>query len=102
MREDDVDTAVSLTRFPCMVSGPMGNLLVNEDKFREMMAGHSGKDYEGVEMKNSHVEILNDETAVITYEFDHNGMTMIDCSTWVLQNGNWLCAFHSENPKMDH
>jgi hypothetical protein len=99
MRNDDVDAAVSLTRFPCLISGPQGSRLVVEDDFREMMKAHSGKEFEGVELKNTLVEILNEETAVITYEYSLQGKTFLDASTWVLVNGNWVCGFHSETQK---
>lgn len=98
MKENDVDTAVSLTRFPCLISGPKGSRLVNEDDFRQMMSGHDGKDYADLKVTNNMVEILNEETAVITYQSSLKGKTFIDASTWINENGNWLCAFHSENP----
>lgn len=99
MKDEDINTAVSLTRFPCLITGPQGSQLVNEDDFRKMMNAHSGKEFEGIEIKNNLVEILNDDTAVITYEAVQNGETKLNASTWVNKNGNWLCAFHSENPK---
>lgn len=100
MAEDDIDGAVSLTRFPCLIASPKGSRLVVEDDFRSMMKSHSGKDYAGIKMKNELVEILNESTAIITYEADFNGKTCLDTSTWVNENGNWLCAFHSEVEKV--
>lgn len=99
MREDDIEGAVSLTRFPCLISGPQGSRLVVEDDFRKMMKAHSGKEFQGVELKNTLVEILNEETAVITYEYELKGKTFLDASTWILVNGNWVCGFHSEMHK---
>ncbi len=97
MKEDDIETAVSLTRFPCLIAGPQGSRLVVEDDFRKMMKSHSGKNYEGIKLKNTVVEILNEEAAVITYEYDSQGNTYLDASTWVNEKGNWVCGFHSEN-----
>lgn len=100
MQNDDIEAAVSLTRFPCLITSPQGSRLVVEDDFRNMMKGHSGKSYEGMEMKNNMVQILNDETAIITYEAVLNGKTHIDASTWVNENGSWVCAFHTEIEKL--
>ncbi len=100
MKEDDIEAAVSLTRFPCLISGPQGSRLVVEDDFRNMMKAHSEKNYEGIELKNKLVEILNEETAIITYEANHNGKTFLDTSTWVNVKGNWVCAYHSEMQKL--
>jgi hypothetical protein len=100
MREEDIETAVSLSRFPCLLSGPKGSKLIVEDEFRQLMQGHDGKTFEGVELKNTLVEILNEETAVITYEYDLNGKTFLDASTWVNEKGNWVCGFHSETQKL--
>ena len=100
MQDNDIESAVSLTRFPCLISGPKGTRLVVEDEFRNLMKGQQGDSYKGIELKNQLVEILNDETAVITYEFEMKNKTYMDASTWVRQNGNWVCAFHSESEKL--
>ncbi len=100
MRNDDIEAAVSLTRFPCLLSGPQGSRLVVESDFRNMMKGHTGRSFEDIELQNKLVEILNEETAIITYEVDHKGKTYLDTSTWVNVNSNWLCAYHSEIPKL--
>ncbi len=100
IQEGDIESAVSLTRFPCLISSPKGGQLVLEEDFRKMMAAYSGKSYLGMEMKNNLVQILNDDTAIISYEALLNGKTSIDTSTWVNENGNWQCAFHSEIDKI--
>ncbi len=100
MKDDDIESAVALTRFPCLISSPQGSKLVVEEDFRKMMKGDSGDKFRGVELQNNLVQILNDDTAVITYEYDLGGKRLLDSSTWVNENGNWLCAFHSEMQKM--
>ena len=82
------------------MAGPKGSRLVTEDEFRQLMRAHSGKEFQGAEFSNNLVEILNEETAVISYEYTLKGKTYLDVSTWVNQNGNWICAFHSEVPKL--
>jgi hypothetical protein len=98
MKDEDIDGAVSLTRFPCVITGPQGMRLVTEDDFRTMMGAHSGEVFQHIELKNKQVEFLNDDTAIITYETTMNGKDLLDVSTWVRQGNGWLCAFHSENP----
>lgn len=99
MKNNDVETAVSLTHFPCLVSGPSGTRKISEEQYRKMINMHSAEEYIGVEMAKPEVEFLNDCTAVITYCTEVNGMSMLDVSTWIKEGDKWLCAFHSENPK---
>ena len=56
MAESDVETAVSLTRFPCLVSGPRGTNLVTENDYREMMAAHPGDQFRNIKLENTKVE----------------------------------------------
>jgi hypothetical protein len=100
MQDNDIECAISLTRFPYILLGPEGSRLVVEDDFRELMQEKKDKMSESVELNNKLVEILNEDTAVITYEAVLRGKTYLDASTWVRQNGNWLCAFHSESQKL--
>lgn len=98
MGDADIETAVSLTRFPCIVSGPQGTRRISEDEYRSMMKSHPSDQYKTIEMKNPHVESLGDKAAIISYETNVNGMKMSDLSTWIRQGDQWVCAFHSENP----
>lgn len=98
MADTDVETAVSLTRFPCIVTGPQGTRRIQEDEYRSMMKSHPSDQYKGIELKNPHVEILGNESAIISYEINVKGTRMSDLSTWIRQGDRWVCAFHSENP----
>ncbi len=97
MKSDDVETAVSLTKFPCLVAGPMGAQRVSESQYRKMMGDADGRKFEGIELENPEVDMLNDDAAMISYSVKQNGMNMLDVSTWVRENGKWMCVFHSEN-----
>lgn len=99
MRENDVETAVALTKFPCTVAGPHGARRVTESEYRELMLAMNGDDYKGIELKNPMVDFLNDNTALISYTTCVKGMKMLDVSTWVCEGGQWVCAFHSETPQ---
>lgn len=101
MANNDVEAAVSLTRFPCVVTSPKGAMKVDESQYREMMAKVSARDaaaYKDVQLENPQVEVLNDDAAMISYSTRVRGMKMLDVSTWVREGGEWRCAFHSENP----
>lgn len=98
MKNNDVEAAVALTKFPCVISGPQGARRVTEEQYRELMESMNGDEYKGIEIKDPHVDILTDDTALISYSTEVNGMKMLDVSTWVREDDKWVCAFHSENP----
>lgn len=98
MKNDDVDTAVALTKFPCTVAGPTGAHRINKDQYREMMQANQGYQYKDIEIKDPHIDILNENTALISYSIEMKGMKMLDVSTWIREGDKWVCAFHSENP----
>lgn len=98
MGSKDVDAAVALTKFPCLVAGPLGLRQVEENEYRAMMNSLSGEAFQDVEIENAKVRILNDQTAIVAYNVHMNGMSMLDVSTWVKDGDKWACAFHSENP----
>lgn len=98
IKNNDVDTAVALTKFPCTVAGPKGAQRVSKDQYRQMMQSNKSDQYKGVELKDAHVDILNENTALISYSTVIKGMKMLDVSTWVREEDKWVCAFHSENP----
>jgi hypothetical protein len=99
MRENDVETAVLLTRFPCVVMSPAGVQKIDETEYREMMKSHDASEFRNAEITNPQVEAFNDDVAMISYSTKANGMTMLDVSTWIRQDGEWRCGFHSESPQ---
>ena len=98
MGDADIETAVSLTRFPCIVTGPQGTRRITEDEYRSMMESNSSDQYKNIDLINPHVELLGKESAIISYETNVEGKKMSDLSTWIRQGDRWVCAFHSENP----
>lgn len=101
MADEDVEAAVALTRFPCVLTSPKGAQRITEEQYRKMMASHKGAAYKNVELKNPQIDSLTDDTALISYSVEVNGMKMLDVSTWVREGGQWRCAFHSENPLLN-
>jgi len=98
MGNNDVEAAVALTKFPCIVAGPQGLLQVNESEYRKIMAKQRGDAYKDVELQDPKVRMLNEQTAIVAYTVLINGMKMLDVSTWIKDGTEWSCAFHSENP----
>lgn len=98
MKNNDIETAVSLTKFPCTVTGPQGAQRVTEAQYRDLMNAADSSKYKDIEIRDAHVDILSESTALISYQTLVNGMKMLDVSTWVREDDKWVCAFHSENP----
>ncbi len=98
VKNQDIEAAVLLTKFPCVVVSPKGMQKVSEGDYRKMMGSMKGDAFKGIELQNPQVHILNQDAAMISYSIKHNGMKMMDVSTWVREKGRWVCAFHSENP----
>jgi hypothetical protein len=98
MKDSDIESAVSMTHFPCLVAGPSGVMRVDEASYKKMMASNKGKTQD-FEIKNAEVEMINADTAVIAYQLKSNGKECFDSSTWVREDGNWLCALHTEVPQ---
>jgi hypothetical protein len=104
MQDGDVETAVKLTDFPCIITGASGIGAVDKATFTAMMKNPS---YEilSVELDhNAKVRLIRDDVAIVAYKV-HEELTVDgqpvaldarDSSTWVKRNGNWLCALHTE------
>lgn len=105
MQENDVTTALQLTDFPCIVSGPQGIGRIDEQTFMKMMSNPSYS-VQSVEVQDgAQVRLLNDDVAVIAYKV-HEELTVegkpvtldvTDSSTWVRRDGRWVCALHTES-----
>lgn len=98
MTDHDVEAAISLTHFPCLVSGPQGTRQITEEQYRQMMAKDNGSQYKDVRIESSQVEVMNDQTAIITYATRVQGKKMLDTSLWIKDGEDWTCSYHSEFP----
>ncbi len=99
MVDKDIDSAISMTHFPCMISGEHGAKKIEENEYRQILKNSSPDIYKNVAINDPQVEVWNDQTAMITYSTRINGRDLVDVSTWILENGKWVCAFHAENEK---
>jgi limonene-1,2-epoxide hydrolase len=104
LKERDVDTAVNLTDFPCVVTGPQGIGSIGKKEFSTMMQDQSFSIDRFELDDNAQVRMLSDDVAVLAYKI-HEELTVggkpltldaADSSTWIRRDGRWLCALHSE------
>lgn len=102
--EQDVETAKSLTDFPCLLAGPHGARSVDEKAFVRAMESSSMPLQKAEIEDGANVRMLSDDVAIIAYdvsvEMKSNGevrkLRAADCSTWARRNGQWRCAMHAE------
>ena len=105
MRERDVEAAVSLTDFPCLIAGASGVASVDRPSYEKMMTGASWRIHEFEIEDGAEVRQLADDVAVIVYKVreemtvDGKPLTLraADSSVWVRRAGGWKCAANTES-----
>ena len=103
MKDKDVDTAKSLIAKEGLVTGPMGTMTMNPDKYAQMTReGHwTLNDFK---FKNVEVVHPTEDSAIIAYEVHQTGdmkgqkmdLRCADSSVWVKEGSAWKCALHTE------
>lgn len=103
MRDKDADTAMELSADPCLVTGPQGIAVLKRRELGRMMQ-EGDWTLRKFDISDVKVEQLTDDVAVIGYKV-HEELTVdgkridldaAEASTWMRQNGGWVCAQHSE------
>jgi hypothetical protein len=109
MQDRNVEAAVKLTEFPCIVAGASGTMRVERPAFEKMMHDSTYR-IRKIELDpDAEVRLLTDEVAVVAYKMteevtvDGEKLTLesADASTWVRRNGTWRCAVHTESIQGD-
>jgi hypothetical protein len=104
MKDHDVETMVSMTDEPCIVTGSQGVYSVDKKAMAGMMDS-ANYTLDKFELKDYQVKVIDEDTAVIAYKV-HEEMTVegkpvtldaADASTWVRKDGKWVCALHTES-----
>lgn len=105
MSEHDLETALKLTDFPCLVAGAHGLHWVDEEQFKKMFnsSRDSVRTFE-FEDKEAEVHQVGPDTAVVAYKvhttLSKNGLSKrvkaVDTSTWIKRGNKWVCAMHTE------
>lgn len=105
IKDQDLETAMTLTYEPCIVAGPQGVSRFGKSDFKKMMQD-SKSVLKNFEIKDdAEVQVFGDDLAVLAYsvheEFTIEGKPVsvdaAESSTWVRKNGKWLCAMHTES-----
>ena len=103
MKDKDVDTASSLIAKEGLVTGPMGTMTINPEKYAQMTRDGQWT-LDNFEMKDVEVVQPTPDSAIIAYEVHQTGdmkgqrmdMRCADSSVWVKESGDWKCALHTE------
>lgn len=109
MKDRDVEAAVKLTEFPCIVAGATGTMRVEQAGFEKMMSDTSYR-IRNVELDpGANVRMLTEDVGIVAYKVkeqvtvDGKQLTVeaTDASTWVRRDGTWRCALHTESIQGD-
>jgi hypothetical protein len=108
IKDKNVDAAIKLTDYPCVVAGASGIGKIDKDSFVKMMKGAKYTLHE-FEIKDSEIRMVNDDVALVAYKVQEEltvdgakvKMDAADTSVWVRRNGSWKCALHTESLQGD-
>ena len=103
MKDKDVETAKSLIAKEGLVTGPMGTMTINPQKYAQMTRDGQWT-LEDFEINNVEVVQPTEDSAIIAYEVHQTGdmkgrpmdLRCADSSVWVKEEGSWKCALHTE------
>jgi limonene-1,2-epoxide hydrolase len=105
LKDRNVDAAVRLTDYPCIVTGAQGVGSIDQKTFAAMMKD-APYTIDRFEIKDgAEVRLVRDDVAIVAYQV-HEELTVdgkpvsldaADSSTWVRRDGRWLCASHTES-----
>lgn len=105
MKDRDVDAAMRLTDETCIVTGAQGVGTVDRKTIGQMVstAKHTLHDFKVSD--EVEVRMLRDDVAILAYKVHeeltvdgkHVSLDAADSSLWVLRNGRWFCALHTES-----
>jgi uncharacterized protein (TIGR02246 family) len=104
IRDGDAEAASSLVSEQCLVTGAQGHAVIDRAMFAKMMEAPSWTLHEYTFTKPK-VIFPSDDVAIIAYKVTEKltvegkplTLEATDASTWVHQNGQWLCALHTES-----
>lgn len=100
----DPDTATTLMADPCVLAGSSGVMALTRKDYARMAEGSSWE-LHAFKFDKIDVRFPSKDVAVIGYVVDED-MTVegkklrlkaADTSTWVKQDGEWLCVSHTES-----
>lgn len=103
MKEGDLDAALELTDFPCILAGAQGVSSVDKQTFTAMMK-EPRYTINSAELSDMQVRRMSSDVAVVAYKVHEEllvdgkpvELDAADSSTWIRRDGRWVCVAHSE------
>lgn len=108
IKDKDGEAVTRLSDDPCVITGADGVRRVDRQALNGLMKAMSYTLHD-FSIDDAQVRLLGADVAVVAYNV-HEELTVegkpvtidaADTSTWVRQNGSWVCAVHTESLKGD-
>ena len=104
LKDRDYEGALNLTANPCIVTGAQGVAEFDHAAMRKMMGSQQQWTLEDFELDDVKVRMLADDVAIVAYKVKEKmtvegkplSLEAADSSTWIRENGKWVCALHTE------
>jgi ketosteroid isomerase-like protein len=101
--DKDAKLAKTMIADDCLITGPMGAVKVDPDKY-EAMAEDGNWRLDSFKFMDLNVIFPTDDTAIVAYKVRQKGelrgetmdMLCADSTTWVRDGTAWKCALHTE------
>jgi hypothetical protein len=108
MKDKDVETAKSLIATKGLVTGPMGTMTMDPEKYAQMTRDGQWT-LENFELTKVEVVRPSENSAIIAYEVHQTGdmkgqpmdLRCADSSVWVKEGSDWKVALHTETILQD-
>jgi uncharacterized protein DUF4440 len=108
MKDKDVETAKSLIAAEGLVTGPMGTMTMDPEKYAQMTRDGQWK-LDNFELTKVEVVRPSEDSAIIAYEVHQTGdmkgqpmdLRCADSSVWVKEGSDWKVALHTETILQD-
>jgi hypothetical protein len=109
MKDKDLETALSLTDFPCLIAGAHGFSSVDKNTYSKIMSSATYTVESFKLSDDAEVRMLSDNVAILAYKVHEElivdgkpvSFDAADSSTWIKRDGRWLCAMHTESLQGD-
>ena len=104
MVDKDAKLAKTLIADDCLITGPMGAMKLDPDKY-EAMTEEGRWTLESFKLSDLNVIFPSDDTAIVAYKVRQKGemdgkamdLSCADSTTWVRDGRDWKCALHTES-----
>ena len=103
IKDQDTATVLRLTADPCLVAGSQGVSVVKKEALSNIMQSktYELKDFELKDVKSLKVR---DDVVILGYQVRENlivegepvTLDASETSTWIRQDGRWVCTHHTE------